>query len=858
MIKSYIYIPYKAIIWICNYYKKTKIYSMNFKITKTFILLLLFISTANKAQNFDDIYTIASYGSLNQDGAMLSNVIFECKVKNTYKWDNSNGAAKSDKLWTIQGSIVLKGKLNSTGYVYKNKLYPYNDFSGKNPAIMPPESVEASIVLVNGLKKNGNFTRYSGVNFDGNDGEKSAPHRLQDYQISRVEINNARNTSNERIIQSFLDRIKSNQNNSNLKNSNAEVLENDSETINNSSSKIENDNGTNSRNHNNNNNNKEVSVQSKQLKDAQDFIDKQNTASKKQDAALENLGNTLNSQFSKMSSNWAKEDKFRRKINSLSKISSVDASAILKEVNHKIQEINNLYSDKKNNTNDEIDNIYAKTGDNKQDAVNSVFNGLGKVISQSSLEKERKNKINNLEYKKQKKLEEIALILKTKYTPIAESYLEKAKFTIDTDEENYNLKHYRYNKCMIDNALSVVLNTKTCRKPETKIFSKNNKYSGKEYYKAYQSKKNIKELSKNAVYFLELAIEKEPNNESWLFDRYKNKGMSLQDKIMLLERLNLLNPSKEFYKEELVGVRNRAKLTKKISTMLSKDLVSQRPNYNWSKHNNLMRYNENDNYYFINDEGEACISLGKKYSFYFNYRNNYNKPEYDLGEDEFNNGLLRVRRNSDQKYGFLNTKGKVAIPFYYTNASMFNEGLAAVKDLQAQRWAYIDTKGKLVINFQYGKAGYFSEGLAYVYIIEKIKRGKVYGKSAYIDKRGDMVFEGKFDSGGPFMDGLAIVKKYAKGSFMGGSNAKSYYIKTSGKKLNADNYFLAYPYKNGYALVKKGLKWKIVDKNGNSKINENFKRKPLFVDGVAKVDIGTWRKPKNIYIDETGAIIEKK
>ena len=93
---------------------------------------------------------------------------------------------------------------------------------------------------------------------------------------------------------------------------------------------------------------------------------------------------------------------------------------------------------------------------------------------------------------------------------------------------------------------------------------------------------------------------------------------------------------------------------------------------------------------------------------------------------------------------------------------------------------------------------------------------------------------------------------------MGGSNAKSYYLNASGKKLNGNSYTLAYPYKNGYALVKNGTKWAIVDTNGNSKVKIKFKREPSFVNGIAKVDIGSWKKPNYVYIDETGAIIEKK
>ncbi|SFW61330.1 hypothetical protein [Cellulophaga fucicola] len=201
------------------------------------LILTMLISTAGIAQNFNDTFTVSSYGNINKDGAILNNIVFECKVSNTYKWDNSDGAKKEDKSWKIIGSVTIDGKLNATGYAYKNKIYPYNDYSGKNPKINLPDAIDARVVFVNGFNKSGNFTRYSGVNFDGHGGEKSTPHRLQDYQISSIQITSSRNASTERTIQNFLDKMSHNQNNSNSERNNSVIKKNNNENNTNSSSR---------------------------------------------------------------------------------------------------------------------------------------------------------------------------------------------------------------------------------------------------------------------------------------------------------------------------------------------------------------------------------------------------------------------------------------------------------------------------------------------------------------------------------------------------------------------------------------------------------------------------------------------
>jgi hypothetical protein len=268
--------------------KSHKLYYM--KINKIRLLLLIIIAPAiGLSQDFSDNYTVANYGGINQDGAVLNNVVFECKVSNTYKWDNSDGAAKTDKLWSIQGSIVLDGQLNSSGYAYKGKIYPYNDYSGNSPKISAPSSIKARVVLVNGLTKSETFGVVAGgASFDGNGGEKSTPHRLEDNQISSVQIISSRHENTEWRIQDFLDR-KERQNKPNSTN-------NQSSNSNNDGSNTESSNTSRT----NNENSSSGIVNRNQSNDAQNFINNQNAATDRQEQynnqILDNFKNSIDSE----------------------------------------------------------------------------------------------------------------------------------------------------------------------------------------------------------------------------------------------------------------------------------------------------------------------------------------------------------------------------------------------------------------------------------------------------------------------------------------------------------------------------------------------------------------------------------
>lgn len=77
---------------------------------------------------------------------------------------------------------------------------------------------------------------------------------------------------------------------------------------------------------------------------------------------------------------------------------------------------------------------------------------------------------------------------------------------------------------------------------------------------------------------------------------------------------------------------------------------------------------------------------------------------------EFNDGLAAAKKNG--KWGYIDKKGQVVIPFRFAKAKSFSDGLAAVAF--KIRYGYIDRHNNTIIPFRYIKADDFDEGLASV------------------------------------------------------------------------------------------------------------------------------------------------
>ena len=83
-----------------------------------------------------------------------------------------------------------------------------------------------------------------------------------------------------------------------------------------------------------------------------------------------------------------------------------------------------------------------------------------------------------------------------------------------------------------------------------------------------------------------------------------------------------------------------------------------------------------------------------------------------------------------ERYGYINDRGEMAVPFRYDKAEMFREGLAAVQ--RNGKWGFIDQKGNEIIPPKFDRIDHvFSGGRAIIY-------DKESKKSYFIDREGNI------------------------------------------------------------------------------------------------------------------------
>jgi hypothetical protein len=243
------------------------------------------------------------------------------------------------------------------------------------------------------------------------------------------------------------------------------------------------------------------------------------------------------------------------------------------------------------------------------------------------------------------------------------------------------------------------------------------------------------------------------------------------------------------------------------------------------------------------------------------------------GAPIYNDGLLRITRNN--KWGALNTLGKLSIPFKYDYLTDFNGGFAIAEvenkflvidkegnetpisdptikgvkhfteDLapckgKRNKWGFINSNGEVAITPQYSSVGYFSGGLAWA-------KGE-NGKYGYIDIQGNWVINPRFISVHNFdaESGMALVMLGDKNYYVNKSGSLSNFKQTSklykfsdglaiarwNEKIGFINnnmewvvppkYTAARPFHNGYAAVKLNSRWGIIDKEGTVVLEPTF------------------------------------
>jgi hypothetical protein len=261
-------------------------------------------------------------------------------------------------------------------------------------------------------------------------------------------------------------------------------------------------------------------------------------------------------------------------------------------------------------------------------------------------------------------------------------------------------------------------------------------------------------------------------------------------------------------------------------------------------------------FYFINLKGEKLATEISGYKLI---------EAFGFGLKGFENGMVPVRQG--EKWGYLNTEGKLAIPCKYDDVTPFNGGYAAAKtngkfvilnkmgaetevgvanvaDIKPfseklapfktvdGKFGFIDEKGKAVIEAQYVSVGYFKGGIAWAKMPDKtvgfldpkgawaikpqfadvkgfdpesgLARVKKGETWTYVNKSGEIVNINISESLDDFFNGLAKGKKNGKIGFY---NAK-------GEWAIEPQFDGARDFKNGYAAAKMGEKWGIINKSG--------------------------------------------
>ncbi|MFB2539539.1 MULTISPECIES: WG repeat-containing protein [unclassified Acinetobacter] len=217
---------------------------------------------------------------------------------------------------------------------------------------------------------------------------------------------------------------------------------------------------------------------------------------------------------------------------------------------------------------------------------------------------------------------------------------------------------------------------------------------------------------------------------------------------------------------------------------------------------------------------EAGISLPNSLRFDYRCKFNDGRALVSTGEDDL------------ERYGFVDSQGKIVIPLQFVYAENFSEQLAKIgveKSNKDVKFGYIDSNGKIVIPAIFDAVSSFSEGVAAVMIGDEVgfinhqgeytvqlgtfddfirdidfSNGPVAvaknDKWGFIDSKGNIVIPLQFDSVTGFTEGVAQVMKKTS---MISDDYKIAFINQSGKLITGFDYDDAGLLDEGFAWVKK-------------------------------------------------------
>jgi Caspase domain/WG containing repeat len=229
------------------------------------------------------------------------------------------------------------------------------------------------------------------------------------------------------------------------------------------------------------------------------------------------------------------------------------------------------------------------------------------------------------------------------------------------------------------------------------------------------------------------------------------------------------------------------------------------------------------------------------------------KPVYDLLRP-FSEKLAVA--SSNNKYGAIDLRGKIVLPFVFAELGDMREGLAPACR-EAGKCGFVDHAGNFVVQPIYKSISHFSNGLAHVVdaagparfidrtgrqVFEAVKTQNFFSEDrvgawdennryGFRNKSGDWVIQPRFEMVGSFSQGLAPVKIGGKWEFIDISGRVQF-------SSDAEALHSASPPIDPLIGAKRQGKWGFIDHSGKWIIQPSFNGVTWgFLNGVAQVTV---------------------
>jgi hypothetical protein len=201
----------------------------------------------------------------------------------------------------------------------------------------------------------------------------------------------------------------------------------------------------------------------------------------------------------------------------------------------------------------------------------------------------------------------------------------------------------------------------------------------------------------------------------------------------------------------------------------------------WFENGLALVINDTDQYGYIDKNGKLKVPF----------------QHYDCQPLLFKEGFACIQK--DEKRGFINENGMLAIPNQFDGARNFSEGLAVVK--VGNQYGYIDYSGKMVSKDYYSHAEDFDEGFACI---------TKNGKDGIIDSNCNIFVENRYDSIISFYEGIAILYEEDKIFYM--NTDKEIIYEMEYDRIAMENHWMMFS--EGFAPIYRDGKWGYINSSG--------------------------------------------